>query len=705
MMMLLKPWRNVKTDLKESSQSWEDAFQEFLDGAPAKITSILSGIQYYHQCRWSAKQQAQEYEGWDDSITADTDETQTNSGNVSGLLDAQTQITEERLWVLQSSQKITMEDLHAFSAIESARLARLFEERNAEAWTEAEKRSNCPVDLQFALGGRWCENADLQNMIQWKSQMEADVQRLNPDFDATSFPYADEEDLGTVIRLDEMTNAITEEPGISYLQEHRAEEVLSAVDPSMLHYDQYRAYNIITGHLQDTLAGREPPPLRMLIHGEPGTRKSKVIQTTTEHFIACAAKHMLMKSAYTGVASSIIDGKTMHSIAVISPRKDGTLNAKSRRKLQRIWKHIKYLVIDEVSMISKTFMAKLSCNISIGKMTDGNTPSPDSFGGISVILCGDFFQFPPVAGGVSDALYNPVCNVLKNTVDSQTGRVIFEEFTTVVSLTEQMRVMDPTWQEFLQHLRYSQVTKKDINMLRELVLTKKEAKPIDFMQHPWDKAALVTPCHAVRRLWNETALLKHGKKARRMILECEADETIRGQTLTLGERFAAYARQKNLDSNQQKQELPLTVQMAIGMKVMVTQNVITDLDITNGACGTIVDIWLHPDEPAITDVQPILKLKHLPVCVLVKLDRTRTSRLNGLEESVIPVEPTTQTYRITCQGSEGNVIQRSVRRRQFPMTAAYAFTDYRSQGQTLSAVIVDIATPPTGKIFTTQTSS
>ncbi|KAF8478323.1 hypothetical protein JB92DRAFT_2601607, partial [Gautieria morchelliformis] len=30
------------------------------------------------------------------------------------------------------------------------------------------------------------------------------------------------------------------------------------------------------------------------------------------------------------------------------------------------------------------------------------------------------------------------------------------------------------------------------------------------------------------------------------------------------------------------------------------------------------------------------------------------------------------------------------------LTAAYAFTDYRSQGQTLPCVIVDIATPPTG---------
>ncbi|KAJ4501177.1 hypothetical protein C8R41DRAFT_749738 [Lentinula lateritia] len=32
------------------------------------------------------------------------------------------------------------------------------------------------------------------------------------------------------------------------------------------------------------------------------------------------------------------------------------------------------------------------------------------------------------------------------------------------------------------------------------------------------------------------------------------------------------------------------------------------------------------------------------------------------------------------------------------MTAAYAFTDYRSQGQTIPYVIVDIAKPPTGKL-------
>ncbi|KAJ6567689.1 hypothetical protein DFH09DRAFT_918571 [Mycena vulgaris] len=34
--------------------------------------------------------------------------------------------------------------------------------------------------------------------------------------------------------------------------------------------------------------------------------------------------------------------------------------------------------------------------------------------------------------------------------------------------------------------------------------------------------------------------------------------------------------------------------------------------------------------------------------------------------------------------------------RKVPLTGSYAFTDYRSQGQTLPFVFVDIATPPSG---------
>lgn len=41
---------------------------------------------------------------------------------------------------------------------------------------------------------------------------------------------------------------------------------------------------------------------------------------------------------------------------------------------------------------------------------------------------------------------------------------------------------------------------------------------------------------------------------------------------------------------------------------------------------------------------------------------------------------------------------RSIQRTQYPITGSYAFTDYRSQGQTISHALVDIGPPPHGTL-------
>lgn len=110
-------------------------------------------------------------------------------------------------------------------------------------------------------------------------------------------------------------------------------------------------------------------------------------------------------------------------------------------------------------------------------------------------------------------------------------------------------------------------------------------------------------------------------------------------------------------------DLPWTIELAKGMKVLVTDNVETDLDVTNGARGEIVDIVLHPDEPPITN-DPIVKLKYLPSYILVKLSRTRVSKLSGLEDSVIPVEPRISSMQIKVKTDRGKTVTRTVTRKQ-----------------------------------------
>jgi ATP-dependent exoDNAse (exonuclease V) alpha subunit len=136
--------------------------------------------------------------------------------------------------------------------------------------------------------------------------------------------------------------------------------------------------------------------------------------------------------------------------------------------------------------------------------------------------------------------------------------------------------------------------------------------------------------------------------------------------------------------------LPNRVELAIGMDVMVTFNVETDLNIANGSRGEIQKIVLDKRETAFSPAAAIVELAYPPAYVLVKLNHTKANQLEGLEKNVLPLVPLERTFTIV----HGNQ-PKTIRRRQLPLTPAYSFTDYRSQGQTINNVIIDIATPPT----------
>lgn len=93
----------------------------------------------------------------------------------------------------------------------------------------------------------------------------------------------------------------------------------------------------------------------MVIPGEGGVGKSKTIQTITENFASCGMKHRLVKGAYTGIAASIIDGKTLHVLGGIgiNGREPGP---RALKKLLKFWKGKDYLIIDEKSMVGRKFL-------------------------------------------------------------------------------------------------------------------------------------------------------------------------------------------------------------------------------------------------------------------------------------------------------------------------------------------------------------
>jgi hypothetical protein len=283
MLTLLKPWRILKTDLKGDDETWEDAFDKFIHTDYDRFSRTTSNVQYYHQCQTAAARDtgdkpAPDAERFQDEMAMDEEANEFDLGE--GFLDSNEDMTEEGLQEVIDSQTSVQEYMHGRMAVETAKYRGVFGDDEGGWNVQASRR---PAN---ATGG------DIQMLQDWKDQMREDVQRLNANVTGT----IEQGDAGGVQRLDGEAQGDNGE--VTTLG---PEEAIEGVELSKLKEDQRRAYDIITWHLQQTLAGKNPPPLRMVLSGEGGTGKSRVIQTVTDAFKAAGAAHLLVKAAYTGV--------------------------------------------------------------------------------------------------------------------------------------------------------------------------------------------------------------------------------------------------------------------------------------------------------------------------------------------------------------------------------------------------------------------
>lgn len=102
-------------------------------------------------------------------------------------------------------------------------------------------------------------------------------------------------------------------------------------------------------------------------------------------------------TASTGIAATHLQGATIHSWSGIGIKDRITQKDLDKllttSRIKRNYKKTKVLIIDEISMLHKH---QLDMVDSIARYIVG---SDKAFGGIQVVLCGDFFQLPPVSSG------------------------------------------------------------------------------------------------------------------------------------------------------------------------------------------------------------------------------------------------------------------------------------------------------------------
>jgi hypothetical protein len=143
----------------------------------------------------------------------------------------------------------------------------------------------------------------------------------------------------------------------------------------------------------------------VILCGSAGAGKSWVIDKYQEIIhgfqgrLESEGRHLeVAVTASTGAAAALIFGRTIHSWSGLGISVDEFDEDKLHNREKRVWLNAKkrirdtdVLIVDEVSMLPAYFLSNLdrACRKAKGK-------SDVPFGGLQVVLVGDFLQLPPV---------------------------------------------------------------------------------------------------------------------------------------------------------------------------------------------------------------------------------------------------------------------------------------------------------------------
>jgi PIF1-like helicase len=436
--------------------------------------------------------------------------------------------------------------------------------------------------------------------------------------------------------------------------------------------EQLQAFQIIADRIIEN--GRQ---LLMYVGGVGGTGKSHLINAIKRLFAELGRAKELILSAPTGAAGVLIDGATIHSLTLL-PNKSNV----NGEELKRIWNDVTFLILDEISMVSAGLFADISERINIGKgiqLSSGDVP----FGGIHVLITGDFGQLRPV-GGNSLYSHNLISHVSTHTAASNEGQqeiigvAIWRQFHDVVLLRKNQRQADdPVYALLLARVRAGECTMHKVsqNGLSDYDLLRKQVLSSMAVSDPsvytvFQDAPVIVGARVLRDEVNHQRLYQHAHRLEVTVTKYYSSDSLQKEPVPISVRERLW----RVSSTTSKDALGI-LPLFHGMRVMVTENIAIGNRIVNGAEGTIQEVHYRVDEQG---------HRYAQVCLVL----IEGSSVNAIDHNndIVPIFPVSRSFVYVSPFKERFHISRS----QLPLLPAYSYTDYKSQGRTLSHAIVDL---------------
>jgi len=191
----------------------------------------------------------------------------------------------------------------------------------------------------------------------------------------------------------------------------------------------------------------------VFLTGSAGTGKTYVLNKYIEYLKA--RKIPVSVTASTGIAATHLQGTTIHAWSGIGIKDSLTKrNLRDLKEKKYLKKHIdktRVLIIDEISMLHQKQFDMVDEVLRFFREND------ESFGGIQVVLCGDFFQLPPI-GANGETNRDKFCFMSQSWLRANL---------IICYLKDQFRQTDSELNDILNEIRSGRVSERSISLLQE----------------------------------------------------------------------------------------------------------------------------------------------------------------------------------------------------------------------------------------------
>ena len=460
----------------------------------------------------------------------------------------------------------------------------------------------------------------------------------------------------------------------------------SNFDPSQLDPTQKLFLNTVIDWIQQCIICKKHtkpfPPLFVKLLGVAGTGKSRTIKTLLQEFerimeesdLRPEQKGKIVVAAPTGVAAFNIGcgAASIHKTFNIPVKgKFQDLTGEAQANLEQTFENVWLFLADEVSMIGCDQLAKINDRLIQARLDENYLISMAQgdaalqrppFGGLGIIVCGDFGQLVPIMQhSLMDPYLLPFTDAPKEKDRfTNKGKKLFSLFKTCIMLTKQHRQSGGEYAKLCLSFRDGSFTPQDHLKLQTRNF---DLLPLEEKLQLESKGTRLVTTNKQAGSYNAKRLISTAKRHGHKIFKLDAFET--------GNPSKAVEKSENFGG------LKSTIHLTIGSRVMLTSNLWVEAGLINGAQGNVKDIVFHDTEDG-NDPQPHYALVEMDDYKGLPIYKDQDKR------NWVPIFPIARKHQFN----------QKIQREQLPLRLSSAMTGHKVQGLSLlDGVVVQYPTP------------